>query len=123
MKPPLRAIEEERKRKEEEAKAATAVKQSANEMDGLFAQNAVAAPVGYQPKTSVKQKIVTTSPDGILAIVSMWWSKEGQFLPVEELSKIFKKQIAFCEKVANDKNTPEFIQSPFVRYEEEVKAK
>ena len=121
----LRRLDEERKRKEEEAKAAKAVQQSANEMDGLFAQNAVAvaAPMDYQPKTSVKKRIVTNTPDGILAIVSMWWSKEGQYLPVEELAKVFKKQIAFCEKVANDKNNPEFIQSPFVRYEEEVKAK
>ncbi|RXE71562.1 hypothetical protein ED352_04450 [Muribaculaceae bacterium Isolate-002 (NCI)] len=118
-----RRLDEERRRKEEEAKAAKQVQQSANEMDGLFAQNAVATPVGYQPKTSVKQKIVCANADGILAAVSMWWSKEGQFLPIEELSKIFKKQLSFCEKVANDKDNPEFINSPFVRYEEEVKAK
>ncbi len=118
-----RRLDEERRRKEEEAKAAKQVQQSANEMDGLFAQNAVAVPVGYQPKTSVKQKIVCANADGILAAVSMWWSKEGQFLPIEELSKIFKKQLTFCEKVANDKDNPEFINSPFVRYEEEVKAK
>ncbi|WP_288717558.1 hypothetical protein [uncultured Duncaniella sp.] len=118
-----RRLDEERRRKEEEAKAAKQVQQSANEMDGLFAQNAVATPVGYQPKTSVKQKIVCANADGILAAVSMWWSKEGQFLPIEELSKIFKKQLTFCEKVANDKDNPEFINSPFVRYEEEVKAK
>ena len=77
----------------------------------------------YQPKTSVKKRIVTDTPEGILAIVSMWWSREGQFLPMEELAKIFKKQIAFCEKIANDKNDPELITSPFIRYEEEVKAK
>lgn len=118
-----RRLDEERRRKEEEAKAAKQVQQSANEMDGLFAQNAVATPVGYQPKTSVKQKIVCANADGILAAVSMWWSKEGQFLPIEKLSKIFKKQLTFCEKVANDKDNPEFINSPFVRYEEEVKAK
>lgn len=118
-----RRLDEERRCKEEEAKAAKQVQQSANEMDGLFAQNAVATPVGYQPKTSVKQKIVCANADGILAAVSMWWSKEGQFLPIEELSKIFKKQLTFCEKVANDKDNPEFINSPFVRYEEEVKAK
>ena len=121
----LRRLDEERKRKEDEAKAAKAVQQSASEMDGLFAQNAVAVamPVDYQPKTSVKKRIVTTTPEGILAIVSMWWSKEGQFLPVDELIKIFKKQITFCEKIANDKNNPELITSPFIRYEEEVKAK
>lgn len=121
----LRRLDEERKRKEDEAKVAKAVQQSANEMDGLFAQNAiaVAAPMEYQPKTSVKKRIVTDTPEGILAIVSMWWSREGQFLPMEELAKIFKKQIAFCEKIANDKNDPELITSPFIRYEEEVKAK
>lgn len=118
-----RRLDEERKRKEEEAKAAKQVQQSANEMDGLFAQTAVATPVGYQPKTSVKQKIAVNSADGVLAVVSMWWSKEGQFLSLEELLKIFKKQFTFCEKVANDKDNPEFINSPFVRYEEEVKAK
>ena len=53
----------------------------------------------------------------------MWWSKEGRFLSMEELSKIFKKQITFCEKLANDKDNPELISSPFVRYEDEVKAK
>lgn len=121
----LRRLDEERRRKEDEAKAAKAVQQSANEMDGLFAQNAVAvaAPMEYQPKTSVKKRIITESPDGILACVSMWWGKEGQYLPVEELLKIFKKQITFCEKLANDKDNPELITSPFIRYEEEVKAK
>lgn len=121
----LRRLDEERKRKEEEAKAAKAVQQSANEMDGLFAQNAVAVaqPAEYQPKTSVKKRIVTESPDGIITMVSFWFAKEGQFLPIDELSKIFKKQITFCEKVANDKNNPELINSPFIRYEEEVKAK
>ena len=118
-----RRLDEERKHKEEEAKAAKQVQQSANEMDGLFAQTAVPTPVGYQPKTSVKQKIAVDSAEGVLAVVSMWWSKEGQFLPVDELLKIFKKQLSFCEKVANDKDNPEFINSPFVRYEEEVKAK
>lgn len=92
-------------------------------MDGLFGQAAVATPVGYQPKTAVKKRIVTDSPEGMLAVVSMWWSKEGRFLSMEELSKIFKKQITFCEKLANDKDSPELISSPFVHYEEEVKAK
>lgn len=118
-----RRLDEERKRKEEEALAAKKAQQTANEMDGLFGQAAVATPVGYQPKTAVKKRIVTDSPEGMLAVVSMWWSKEGRFLSMEELSKIFKKQITFCEKLANDKDSPELISSPFVHYEEEVKAK
>lgn len=118
-----RRLDEERKRKEEEAQAAKKAQQTATEMDGLFGQAAVATPVGYQPKTAVRKRVVTDTPDGILAVVSMWWSKEGRFLSMEELSKIFKKQISFCEKLANDKDNPELISSPFVRYEDEVKAK
>ena len=118
-----RKLEEERKRKEEEAKVAQQVKQQASEMDSLFGQAAIAAPTGYQPKTAVKLRVKANGPDGILAIVSMWWSKEGQFLTLEELEKMFKKQIAFVEKLANDKNNPEMITSPFISYIEEVKAK
>ncbi len=118
-----RRLDEERKRKEEEAAAAKKAQQTATEMDGLFGQAAIATPVGYQPKTAVRKRVVTDTPEGILAVVSMWWSKEGRFLSMDELSKIFKKQIAFCEKLANDKDNPEFISSPFVSYEEEVKAK
>lgn len=118
-----RRLDEERKRKEEEAQAAKKVRQTANEMNYLFGQSSVATSVGYQPKTAVKKRIVANQPDGILAMVSMWWSREGRFLSMEELTKIFKKQITFCEKLANDKNNPEFISSPFVRYEDEVKAK
>lgn len=117
-----RRLEQERKRKEEEAKAAKQVQQTATEMDGLFGVAAVTEGA-YQPKTSVKKRITADSADGILAILSMWWSKEGQFMPVDELSKIFKKQITYCEKLANDKDHPEQISSPFVHYEEEVKAK
>lgn len=118
-----RRLDEERKCKEEEAKAAKQVQQTANDMNGLFGQAAVARPVGYKPKTAVKKRIIADTADGILAVVSMWWSKEGQFLPVDELAKIFKKQMTFCEKLANDKDNPELISSPLVRYEEEVKAK
>lgn len=116
-------LEEERRRKEEEAAAAKAVRQSAAEMGDLFSQAAASAPAVCQPKVTVKKHIVPLQPDGILAIISMWWSHEGRFLPVEELTKTFKKQITFCDKLANDKNSPEFISSPFIRYEEEVKAK
>ena len=117
-----RRLDEERKRKEEEARAAQQATKAANEMGGLFEQAAIATPVGYQPKTAVKKRIVADNADGILAVVSLWWSKEGRFMSMDELCKIFKKQITYCEKLANDKN-PEFISSPFVHYEDEVKAK
>lgn len=116
-------LEQERKRKEDEARAAQAVKAQAGELTGLFEQSAVAAAPAYELKTSVKLHAVPLSAEGVLALVSFWWSKEGQYLPVDELCKIFKKPIAFCDKVANDKNNPEKVSSAFVRYDEEIKAK
>lgn len=116
-------IEAERKRKEEEETAKKKMQQEAAEVGNLFGQQAIVTPAGYQPKTSVKKRLVFHDAQGVLAAVSMWWSKEGQFMSVEDLTKIFKKQITFCEKVANDKAQPEFISSTSVSYEEEVKAK
>ncbi len=116
-------IEEERKRKEEEEAAKKKMQQEAAEMGSLFAGQAIVTPAGYQPKTSVKKRLVLLDAQGVLAAVSMWWSKEGQYMSVDELAKVFKKQITFCEKVANDKDHPEFISSTSVSYEEEVKAK
>lgn len=125
----VRRLDEERRSKEEEAEAARQVKAQASEMDGLFSQAAVASPArvaspaAYQPKTAVRLRVKADGPDGFLAIFSMWWSKEGVNLPAEEMEKIFKKQITFVERLANDKTNPETISSPFVTYEEEVKAK
>ncbi len=115
--------EEERRRKEEEEAAKKKMQAEAAEVGGLFAAQAVVAPAGYQPKTSIKQRLVFHDAQGVLAAVSLWWSKEGQFQSVDDLVKIFKKQISYCEKVANDKDHPEFISSTSVSYEEEVKAK
>lgn len=118
-----RRVEEERKRKEAEEEAKKKMQQEAAEMGNLFAGQAIVTPAGYQPKTSVKKRIVCHTPEGVLAAVSMWWSKEGQYQPMEDLLKTFKKQLTFCEKLANDKDHPEFISSSHVSYEEEVKAK
>lgn len=118
-------LDQERKQREEEAAAAKKAQQAAAEVGGLFGQAAVAAavPDSYQPKTSVRKRIVLDAPDGILAVMSSWWAKEGRFMEMDELCKTFKKQITFCEKLANDKDNPELISSPFLHYEEEVKAK
>lgn len=116
-------VEEERKRKEEEEAAKKKMRQEASEVVNLFGQQAIVTPAGYQPKTSVKKRLVFHDAQGVLAAVSLWWSKEGQHMSVEDLAKVFKKQITYCEKVANDKDHPEFISSTSVSYEEEVKAK
>ena len=116
-------VEEERKRKEEEEAAKKKMQAEASEVGNLFGQQAIVTPAGYQPKTSVKKRLVFHDAQGVLAAVSLWWSKEGQHMSVEDLAKVFKKQITYCEKVANDKDHPEFISSTSVSYEEEVKAK
>lgn len=119
----LRKIEEERKKKEAEALAAKKVQQQATEMGNLFDAAKITTPAGYQPKTSVKLRVNPLNAQGVLDILGMWWSKEGQYLPVDELIKMFKKQITFVEKLANDKEGKELITTPNVRYDEEVKAK
>ena len=117
-----RRREEERLRKEEEERNRLKVQQQQNEMAGLFSQAAVVTP-SYQPKLQVKKKIVINSPLGFLDIINLWWTTEGCKLTVDELSKKFKSQVTHCEKLANDKTDPHFIQSTYISYEDEVKAK
>lgn len=114
--------EAERIRKEQEAKAKAVLERQQAEAMNLFNQTAAATPV-YQAKTSVKKKIEILNPQGIIECLNMWWLGEGCNLSVEELQKMFKKQITFCEKQANDKSDPKFIESEHIRYVEEVKAK
>lgn len=118
-----RRLDEQRRQQAQAQAAAKEARQTAGEIGGLFDQAAIASPAAYQPKTAVRKRIVASSADGILAIVSLWWSREGKGLPLDDLCRIFKKQIAFCEKLANDKSSPEIISSPCVSYEEEVKAR
>lgn len=117
-----RRREEERLQREREAEARRQLEAKNAEMDGLFAQ-ATLSPVTYAPRTSVKLKIVPQSPDAFMQVVSMWWSREGQYLPLDELAKIFKRQLTYCEKLANDKEAPTEINHPSILYVEEVKAK
>lgn len=113
------AKEEERRRKEEDEQAKAELARKQSEMETLFSVQATAQ--GYQPKVKVNQKIKLLNPEGITAIISMWWSKEGCTLSTDELSKMFKKQISFCEKLA-DKNGI-YIEDESVVYIDEIKAK
>lgn len=113
------AKEEERRRKEEEERAKAELARKQSEMETLFSVQATAQ--GYQPKVKVNQKIKLLNPEGITAIISIWWSKEGCTLSTDELSKMFKKQISFCEKLA-DKNGI-YIEDESVVYIDEIKAK
>lgn len=111
--------EAERKRKEEEEKQKAEMARQQAEMNELFSEQA--SMQNYQPKVKVTQKIELLNPEGIMPIFSMWWSKEGCTLSVEELSKLFKKQITFCEKLANKDSV--YIENESVQYIDDVKAK
>lgn len=105
-------------REQEEAKKAEAVKAN-SEAVNLF-NLAQATTPAYQPKSKVSKKIKITAPSGYMQVLAMWWAKEGCNLSKEELDKVFKKQIAFCEKIANKEE--EFINDPGIQYVDEVKA-
>lgn len=112
-------MEQERAAREAEEKRKAEMERGAAEMKSLF--DGQAAVVGYQPKTKVTKKINLLNPEGIMPILSLWWSKEGCTLTVEELAKMFKKQITFCEKLANKEDI--FVKNESVEYVDEVKAK
>lgn len=110
--------ETERRRKEEEEQQKAELARQQVEIGSLF--NSQAAVQDYQPKTKVSKKIEVLNPEGIMPILIMWWNKEGCKMSVEELTKIFKKQITFCEKLAKEGT---LIQDESVCYVDEVKAK
>lgn len=112
-------IEKERADREAEAKAKAEMDKQTAEMASLFDQQATAT--AYKPKTRVTKRINLLNPEGIMPVISLWWSKEGCTLSVDELSKMFKKQIAFCERLANKEEV--LIQNESVEYVDEVKAK
>lgn len=112
--------EAERKEREKQEAAAAQLAAEKQEMDGLFGAP-VAAPVGYQPKTQVKKKVVIETAEDIMKVVAFWWSQVGCTLTMEELSKEFKKQITYANTAANSKDAPMFISD--VRYVDDVKAK
>lgn len=114
--------EQERQRREQEEAARQQTQKQQAEMAGLFDQAKAATPE-YQPKTQVRKRIVVTDPRGFLDILNLWWTTEGVTLTVDELAKKFKTQLTLCEKLANDKQGPRFIQSAYIQYEDEVKAK
>ena len=61
------------------------------------------------------------NPKGYADLFNYWWIGEGQYLTKEELEKVFKKQISFAEKAANQNN--DFIKSDNLEYVDEIKAK
>lgn len=110
--------EQERQKAEAEAKQKAEMDKSNAEMAGLF-RMAQTEQV-YQPKTKVSKKIKVNDPAAFLGIVSLWWQREGCTLSIDELAKIFKKQVTFCEKLATKEDI--FVESAALEYYDDVKA-
>ena len=88
-------------------------------MANLFDSAAIAQP--QAPKAKVTKKIHITNPKGILPIISMWFLHVGYTLTVEEIEKMFSKQIRFCEQLAVKEEIT--VADENVTYSDEVKAK
>lgn len=113
-----RALEQQQKEKAAEQEAQSKVQ--ASQMNNLFdSSSASVTPTPTNAKATEKIKIL--HPAGILEIYQMWWINEGQSLPIDELEKIHKKMITFCEKKANKDD--EHIKSQYIQYVEDIKAK
>ena len=69
-------------------------------------------------KAKIKKKIQVTNPQGFMQVYQMWFMREGINMSMEDLEKIHKKMISYCEKVVNKDG--ERIQSAFVRYVDDV---
>lgn len=113
-----RELEIQQKEHELQQKAESSI-QSA-QMNSLFA-TAAASVTTRTSKAKATERIKILHPAGFLEIYQMWWINEGQNLTIEELEKIHKKMISFCEKKANSDDEMK-IKSKYIRYEEEVKA-
>lgn len=113
-----RELEIQQKEHEQQQKTESSI-QSA-QMNSLFA-TAAASVTTRTSKAKVTERIKILHPAGFLEIYQMWWINEGQNLTIEELEKIHKKMISFCEKKANSDDEMK-IKSKYIRYEEEVKA-
>lgn len=106
------AAEQKQREDEERLRKAQAQTQS------LFDQTpTVAAPV----KAKVSHHIEIDAPEGFLAIIQMWWAKEGSNMTLEELTKKLSFMVKTCERVKNKEDVT--IVDPHVHYVEDVVAK
>lgn len=112
--------EEDRRKREQDEKLRLEAQAAQAEIFNSFNQTAAAAPT-FISKAKVSKKITVHNAKGFLELYQMWFIGEGASLPIAELEKIHKKMITFCEKKAN--KDQEFIDSAFVEYVDDVKAK
>lgn len=112
--------EEEQRKREQEEKLRLEAQAAQADIFNSFGATAAAAPT-TTANAKVTKKIKVNNAKGFLEVYQMWFIGEGAKLSIEELEKIHKKMITFCEKKAN--KDEEFIQSAFVEYIDDVKAK
>lgn len=113
--------EEKRANEAKEKEQANSIAKTASEVQAAFDFAAASMP-DTQVKAKVSKKIQVTNPKGYMMLYQMWFTGEGISMTNEELEKAHKKFISYCEKQAN-KDGGELIQSPFVKYVDDVKAK
>lgn len=93
----------------------------AQETNNLFSATSAVTQVEDAPKVKTALKVSISHQAGAMLIFQMWFSRVGQFLPIDELTK----KLSFCftevNKAANKDG--ETIDSKYVVYENEVKAK
>ena len=112
-------LAELRKAQEEEARSKAEAQKAAAEVQSAFDFNASVMPT--PTKAKVKKKIKVTNPQGYMQVYQMWFLREGINMSMEDLEKVHKKMITFCEKLMNKDG--EAISSNFVRYDDDVTAK
>lgn len=112
--------DEERKRQEADIKAKADADKATAEVQAAFNFSAASTP-SVPTKAKVKKKIQVTNPQGFLQVYQMWFTREGINMSMEDLEKVHKKMITYCEKVMNKDG--EKIQSAFVKYVDDVTAK
>lgn len=112
--------EADRKRREAEEKTRLEAQAAQADMLASFGATAAAIPTSI-PDAKVTKKIKVNNAKGFLEVYQMWFLGEGASLSIDDLEKIHKKMLTFCEKKANKDN--EFITSAFVEYIDDVKAK
>lgn len=112
--------EAERKKREEEERIKREAEAAQAEMLASFNQTAAAVETSI-PDAKVTKKIQVNNAKGFLEIYQMWFIDEGAKMSIADLEKIHKRMITYCEKKANKDN--ELIQSAFVQYIDDVKAK
>lgn len=115
-----RKLKEEREWMEAEAKAKAEADKAAAEVQAAFDFSSTS--MSPTPtKAKVKKKIQITNPQGFLQVYQMWFTRVGINLSMEDLEKVHRKMISYCEKVVNKEG--EEIKSAFVKYIDDVTAK